>query len=62
MTLTFDEVARLDEMLAVINEDKLQGWDLRFIRDFRMRYDNEGADIHVTPKQWIQLERIHGKC
>lgn len=67
MSLTNDEVARLEEIIAAVSEvrqklrDPPNGWsDRRFFDDIERRYDEEGADLYISPKMWANLERIAG--
>lgn len=63
MSLTMDQEDRLQGLLNDINgyRSKLSGWDLTFFDDQLKRFEEHGATISLSPKQWAQLERIHGK-
>ena len=59
MSLTNDEVARLEEIIGAVNPDKLYGWDKRFFTDISEQYDEKGAELFLTPRQWENLERLY---
>ncbi len=60
MSLTDDEISRLEEILAAVDgiRGKLRDWDKNFYEDIEHRYDEKGGDLHLSAKQWAQLERI----
>jgi hypothetical protein len=57
--LTQDEAKLLSAMFDEINDDQLKGWDYSFIKDQRERYEEYGATLRLSPKQWSQIRRIH---
>lgn len=59
MPLTQEQAILLQGMLDEINDDHLKGWDRRFITDQRQRWEEHGASIGLSPKQWQQIRRIH---
>lgn len=62
MALDFDEVARLDEIIAAVQETKLFGWNKTFFDDICAQYDEKGADIWLSKKQWENLERLYANA
>ena len=54
MPLTDDEVAEVEEILASVSEirNKLAPRAREFIDDQCQRYEEFGADMHLTPRQW----------
>ena len=62
MALDNDEVARLDEIIAAVQECKLFGWNKTFFDDVCKQYDEKGADLYLSKKQWENLERLYANA
>lgn len=62
MSLDNDEVARLDEIIAAVNPDKLYGWDKKFFTNICEEYEDKGAELFLSPKQWKNLERLYANA
>ena len=62
MSLDNDEVARLDEIIAAVQECRLHGWNKTFFNDICAQYDEKGAEIFLSPRQWANLERLYGNA
>lgn len=58
MTLSLQQEELLNGYLNEIYEFDLKGWNKRFIKDLRDRYEEDGSEIFLTPKQWYHVERI----
>ena len=61
MSLTNDEVEELEQILARAGDgmDQLNDWERGFINDQQKRFDQYGADIRLSPKQWAALRKIN---
>ena len=58
VTISTDEEATLAEILNTINDDTLRGWDKGFITGIREEYEDNGSEIFISGKMWVQLRRI----
>lgn len=61
MSLTDDEVARLDEIMAAMDDirGKLTGWNKTFFEDIEQQYEAKGGELYLSKKMWANLERIY---
>lgn len=64
MSLTVDQEEKLRFMLAEIGDcmDDLSSWEKNFMNDQIKRYDENGANMFLSGKQWAVLNKIHEKC
>lgn len=56
-----DKFKEMDATLAHLQDCDLSAWDQDFIDDLTKRFNKLGASIHLTSRQWEQLERIKEK-
>lgn len=63
MSLTNDEVAKLEFILQASDDIRrdLSNWERTFLDDQQKRYDEHGANIRLSEKQWAALDRIAEK-
>ena len=63
MSLNLDEQLWLERLFefACINDKRMSNWERGFINDHRERYESEGAEMRVSPKQRGWLIRIEDK-
>lgn len=63
MALSEDQTKWLDDffVLCDVGEDRLSQWERNFVRDQRERYEEHGAAISMSPKQWAILNKIDAK-
>lgn len=54
------EIAKLDKVLAELQDCDLGAWDQDFVDDLTDRIA-EGELKHITPRQWEQIERMRGQ-
>lgn len=64
MSLSETQIDRLTEILEAAENasGRLTSWQNGFIDDMRTRYEEWGANLRVSPKQWDKLEEIFEKC
>jgi hypothetical protein len=64
VALSNDEAARVEEIIGAVAEirARLGRWDRSFFDDIESRYAEHGANIHLSPKQWANLERIYASA
>lgn len=62
MSLTNDEIARLEEIINAVQECRLFGWNKTFFDDICKQYDEKGAELFLTLKQWQNLERLYANA
>lgn len=43
------------------NAAKLSQWETNFVTDQKTRYEEHGAEIRMSPKQWAVLNKIDAK-
>ena len=62
--MTEDEASTLEEMLAAIGEIRgsLKPGERSFCDDVSARYEEQGADLFLTPRQWAWLASINEKA
>lgn len=63
MTLTLDQEEKLRFMLADLgdNLEALTTWERNFVQDHIKRYDELGANMFMSGKQWACLTKIYEK-
>lgn len=63
MNLTLEQDEKLGFMLSTIGESRkdLTEWEKKFFDDMVQRYDEYGAKVFCSSKQWAQLDRIYSK-
>lgn len=63
MNLTLDQEEKLRFMIADISENlkELSNWERDFMNDQIKRYDEYGATMRLSPKQFAIIERIYEK-
>ena len=62
MSLNLDEQLWMERLLEFAHGCKrLSAWETKFINDHRERYEEDGAEMHLSPKQREWLVRIEGK-
>lgn len=54
------ETKELDTTLAALSDCDLSEWDRDFVDDLIKRLARRG-ELHLTGKQWEQVERMKGK-
>ncbi len=61
MSLTAEEFETLTDMLNAIEAEMgaLNQWEQGFIKDQLARVEKYGANIHMSPKQWNAVKKIH---
>lgn len=61
MALSNDEVDQLERIIAAVAEirARLRDWDRKFFDDVESRYQEHGADLRLSSKQWSNLERLY---
>ena len=59
--MTNDEAEHLEEILRAVDDirSRLGDWDKKFIEDIEKQFEDKGAQLYLSPKQWAQLERIY---
>tara|TARA_B100000700_G_scaffold331737_1_gene467774 strand:+ start:7384 stop:7584 length:201 start_codon:yes stop_codon:yes gene_type:complete len=64
MSITDDEDVKLQEILQDCNDnfEKLNGWEQGFISDNQQRYEEYGAGIRLSAKQWKILYACQEKA
>lgn len=64
MALTSDECGRLEEYIAAISDSRghLKPHERDFLDDIEARYDDLGADLHLTPRQWAWLDSLFDRA
>lgn len=63
MNLSLELDEKLSFMLSTIGENRkdLTEWEAGFYDDQVKRYDEYGAKINLSPKQWAVLNRMYDK-
>lgn len=63
MSLSPGELESLTDMLQAIEPERpaLNAWERGFIDDQVKRFDQYGADIRLSPKQWSAIRKIYEK-
>lgn len=63
MSLSVDEVARLEEILAALGEvrAKLYPRARDFFDETEARYGEEGSEIYLSAPQWRWLDDLFGQ-
>lgn len=63
MNLSLELDEKLAFMLSTISESRktLTEWEQGFFDDQVKRYDEHGANIHLSPKQWAVINRMYDK-
>lgn len=56
-----ENVADLDKLLSALQDCDLSEWDTDFVNDMTDKLEKFGDSIHVTGKQWEQLERMRSQ-
>ncbi len=61
--LTEDQISWLQSFFSLCdtNNTKLNQWEQNFVRDQKTRYEEHGATIMLSPKQWNILNKIDAK-
>lgn len=64
MSLDNDEVAELEEIIAAVSEVRasLNPRSREFIDDVQSRYDEHGADLHLSTAQWRWLRSLRDQA
>ncbi len=63
MSLSLDDQFWLERLLefADANRARLSNWERQFIDDHRQRYEEDGSEMRISPKQREWLVRIEDK-
>ena len=63
MNLTLDQEEKLRFMIADISDNmkELTPWEKNFMEDQIKRYDEHGAKMFLSSKQWAVIQRIYEK-
>ena len=63
MGLDLDQQLRLERIVEGVdrNMNRCTAWEVQFIVDHSMRYDEHGPEMRISPKQWAVLRRIEEK-
>jgi len=63
MNLSLELDEKLSFMLSTIGENRkmLTEWETGFFDDQVKRYEEYGANINLSPKQWAVLNRMYDK-
>lgn len=63
MSLSVEAEEKLQFMLSSVSENVkvLSEWEKSFYDDMTKRYDEYGANVHLSEKQWGVIHRMYSK-
>ena len=61
MPLTPDQEAKLEEVLQLAENEKLNTWEQNFLTELAGKYEEFGVDVIISSKMWVILDRIDDK-